>query len=118
MRLSILTISSRTVPSTGHHPYRAGYDSSVAGRLPPWPPGAHTLRVDELSVDELICSAKGCRSLAKWKLLWNNPKLHPPERRKTWLACDDHRESLSSFLSVRGFLRDTEPIDDRDTLEE
>jgi hypothetical protein len=56
------------------------------------------------------CSAKGCRAPAAWRLLWNNPKLHTGERRKTWLACDDHRESLGNFLSVRGFLRDVEPF--------
>jgi hypothetical protein len=60
-------------------------------------------------VPDLVCSAKGCRSDATWALRWNNPKLHPPERRKTWLACDDHRESLGEFLSVRGFLRETVP---------
>ncbi|MER7811054.1 hypothetical protein [Streptomyces sp900116325] len=53
-----------------------------------------------------ICSAKGCRAAAVWVLAWNNPKLHTPERRKTWLACDEHREHLSSFLGVRGFLKD------------
>ncbi|HEY3481496.1 MAG TPA: hypothetical protein VGL02_21580, partial [Streptomyces sp.] len=29
-----------------------------------------------------------------------------PERRKTWLACDAHREHLSQFLGMRGFLKD------------
>jgi surfactin synthase thioesterase subunit len=53
-----------------------------------------------------ICSAKGCRVAAVWVLAWNNPKLHTPERRKTWLACDEHREHLSQFLGVRGFLKD------------
>lgn len=53
-----------------------------------------------------VCSAKGCRRAAVWVLAWNNPKLHTPERRKTWLACDEHREHLSSFLGVRGFLKD------------
>ncbi|MCY7402960.1 MAG: acetone carboxylase, partial [Nocardioides sp.] len=41
-----------------------------------------------------------------WELLWNNPKIHAPERRKTWLACEDHRVSLSDFLGARGFLKD------------
>jgi hypothetical protein len=41
-----------------------------------------------------------------WTLSWNNPKLHSPERRKTWLACDDHRAPLSGFLDARGFLRE------------
>jgi hypothetical protein len=60
--------------------------------------------------DELRCSAKGCHAPASWSLLWNNPKLHTPDRRKTWLACDAHRESLSDFLGARGFLRDVEPL--------
>src|SRR5690606_26999905 len=54
-----------------------------------------------------ICSAKGCRDAAVWVLAWNNPKIHPPERRKTWLACEDHREHLGRFLGVRGLLRET-----------
>ncbi|MFD7528346.1 hypothetical protein ACFV8E_12265 [Streptomyces sp. NPDC059849] len=53
-----------------------------------------------------ICSAKGCRADAVWVLAWNNPKLHTPERRKTWLACEEHREYLSSFLDVRSFLKE------------
>jgi len=57
-----------------------------------------------------ICSAKGCRNGAAWVLAWNNPKLHTPERRKTWTACDGHRESLASFLKTRGFLRETLPM--------
>nr|WP_203808053.1 hypothetical protein [Actinoplanes tereljensis] len=52
------------------------------------------------------CSAKGCRASAVWALHWNNPKLHTPEYRKIWLACDDHRESLGTFLELRGFLRE------------
>jgi hypothetical protein len=53
-----------------------------------------------------VCSAKGCRSKASYGLLWNNPKLHTPERRKVWLACDDHADPLSDFLSKKGFLKD------------
>lgn len=34
--------------------------------------------------------------------------LHAPERRKTWLACDEHREHLTAFLTVRGFMRESE----------
>jgi hypothetical protein len=41
--------------------------------------------------------------------LWNNPKLHTPERRKTWLACETHRSTLGDFLGARGFLRDVVP---------
>ena len=60
---------------------------------------------DEIGAGE-ICSAKDCRQPAAYDLQWNNPKIHTPERRKHWLACPDHRDSLSAFLSARGFLRD------------
>lgn len=56
------------------------------------------------------CSAKGCSADAVWALRWNNPALHTPERRKLWAACDEHREHLSQFLDVRGFLRDVVPL--------
>lgn len=57
------------------------------------------------------CSAKDCRADASCALRWNNPKIHAPERRKVWLACDAHREHLSRFLDSRGFLRDVVPLD-------
>lgn len=60
----------------------------------------------------MVCSAKACRQPAQWGLLWNNPKLHTPERRKVWLGCDEHRVTLGDFLSLRGFLRDTVPVDE------
>ena len=59
--------------------------------------------------DRAVCSAKGCQNEAVWDLQWNNPKIHTPERRKSWLACDEHRGSLSDFLGARGFLRDVVP---------
>ena len=59
----------------------------------------------------VTCSARDCRAPAVWALRWNNPKLHTPERRKTWTACDEHRESLSAFLDRRGFLKEVEPLD-------
>ncbi|MFJ2178311.1 hypothetical protein ACIQVO_14610 [Streptomyces sp. NPDC101062] len=65
-----------------------------------------------------VCSAKGCRDAAVWVLAWNNPKLHTPERRKTWLACDAHREHLSSFLGVRGFLKDVVTLEEWEGREE
>jgi hypothetical protein len=64
-----------------------------------------------------ICSAKGCRAAAEWVLAWNNPKIHAEERRKTWLACEEHREHLSKFLGVRGFLKDVVPLQDWDFTE-
>ena len=60
--------------------------------------------------DEVVCSAKGCRSAALHVLVWNNPKLHTAGREKTWVACDEHRGSLSQYLDVRGFLRRVDPL--------
>ena len=62
--------------------------------------------------DERVCSAKGCRQPALWGLLWNNPRLHTTERRKTWLACDEHREHLETFLGSRSFLREVVPVNE------
>ena len=47
-----------------------------------------------------------------WQVRWNNPKLHTPDRRKVWLACDEHRQSLSDFLAARNFLKDVVPHDE------
>lgn len=70
------------------------------------------LGADPVTADELVCSAKGCRAEARWGLLWNNPRLHTPERRKVWLACDDHREHLEQFLGARAFWKQTVPVGD------
>jgi hypothetical protein len=59
------------------------------------------------------CSAKGCTAPAAWELRWNNPKLHTPDRRKVWLACDQHKASLGDFLAARSFLRDVVPHEDQ-----
>jgi hypothetical protein len=59
----------------------------------------------------LTCSARGCQNDAVWVLLWNNPKLHTPDRRKSWLACDEHRTTLGEFLTARGFLKDTVTVE-------
>lgn len=56
-----------------------------------------------------LCSARGCQALAAHQLLWNNPKLHADDRRKVWLACEAHRESLAEFLAARSFLREVVP---------
>ena len=60
----------------------------------------------------MVCSAKGCRAEARHVLVWNNPKLHTADREKTWVACDEHRDSLSGFLDLRGFLKRVEPLQD------
>lgn len=58
----------------------------------------------------LLCSARGCREPASYDLQWNNPKIHTTDRRKHWLACDDHRDSLAQFLSARSFLKEVLPL--------
>lgn len=64
----------------------------------------------EPSSDLVRCSAKGCHSPAVHVLVWNNPKVHTPEREKTWVACEQHRGSLSDHLDVRGFLLRVDPL--------
>jgi hypothetical protein len=60
--------------------------------------------------EPLTCSSRGCRASATWELRWNNPRLHDEERRKVWLACDEHKVSLSDFLAARSFLREVVPV--------
>ncbi|MFC7550111.1 hypothetical protein [Plantactinospora sp. GCM10030261] len=67
--------------------------------------------------DPLVCSARGCRAPAAWQLRWNNPRLHDAARRKTWLACAEHRNTLGDFLTARGFLREVAPVTASHTLE-
>ena len=93
---------------------------SDAGWLPPWLSGialsrgrlvaAYADRVSDAGSIDPVCSAKGCTAPAQYQLLWNNPKIHTPDRRKTWLACDEHEEHLRTFLSARGFWKATEPF--------
>lgn len=65
--------------------------------------------MSETGAEPETCSAKGCQQPARHQLRWNNPKIHTPERRKVWLACEDHRDSLGDFLGARGFLREVAP---------
>ena len=56
------------------------------------------------------CSRKGCRANATMQLLWNNPKIHTVERRKIWLACDDHVAWLEDYLQGRSLWKETLPL--------
>lgn len=60
--------------------------------------------------EDLICSAKGCNAEAVHQVVWNNPKLHTPDRRKIWLACPEHEPSLRGFLDARDFYLETVPV--------
>jgi hypothetical protein len=62
--------------------------------------------------ESVVCSAKGCREVASHAVVWNNPKLHSADRRKVWLACDDHRQSLADFVGLRGFLIEVIPVEE------
>lgn len=48
--------------------------------------------------------------MATHAVIWRNPKLHTVSRRKVWTACPDHRDSLSSFVDLRGFLIEVIPM--------
>jgi hypothetical protein len=88
-----------------HHLFPGGF-----ARIPT--PG-HLMEAPEPSPERaLVCSAKGCRAPATTALKWNNPKIHDPDRRKTWLACPEHEASLAEFLDLRGFLRERVPVSD------
>lgn len=63
----------------------------------------------DVDLETPTCSAKACRAAARHVLVWNNPKVHTPDREKTWTACEAHRASLSEHLDVRGFLRRVDP---------
>ena len=76
----------------------------------PVPPACQAGRVSNPE-SSAICSARGCRAAATWAVVWNNPRLHAPDREKVWAACDEHRQSLADYLAVRSFLRRVEPLE-------
>ncbi|MBK0421361.1 hypothetical protein JD292_04645 [Leucobacter sp. CSA2] len=49
------------------------------------------------------CSRARCTAEARWAIVWRNPKIHAADRRKTWLACEAHRDELRDFLAARDF---------------
>lgn len=63
-----------------------------------------------MTAEAARCSAKGCTVDAVWAIEWRNPKIHDETRRKTWLACEEHRVTLSDFLGMRGFPLEVVPF--------
>jgi hypothetical protein len=57
-----------------------------------------------------VCSRKGCREDASWQLLWNNPRIHTPDRRKAWASCPSHVEWFEEYLRDRGLWKETLPL--------
>ena len=60
--------------------------------------------------DAAICSRAGCRATAAWRIDWRNPRIHAADRRKTWVACDEHVGYLRDFLATRDFPVEVAPL--------
>ncbi|MBF4462371.1 hypothetical protein ITJ46_06465 [Rathayibacter sp. VKM Ac-2878] len=60
--------------------------------------------------DAHSCSRAGCHTTATWAIRWRNPAIHTEERRKTWLACEEHLGFLREFLAAREFPLSVEPL--------
>lgn len=56
------------------------------------------------------CSRAGCRAPATAQVVWRNPRIHAADRRKVWLACDEHVGFLRDFLAARDFPVAVEPF--------
>lgn len=67
---------------------------------------------DDSEGSDPVCSRAGCRAAARWRIDWRNPRIHGPERRKSWTACDDHVGYLRDFLAAREFPVEVEPLAD------
>ncbi|WP_374206508.1 hypothetical protein [Microbacterium sp. VKM Ac-2923] len=67
------------------------------------PPVAPQPAVEHTPAEQTECSRAGCRNDAVWALRWRNPRIHAADRRKTWVACDEHVVYLREFLSARDF---------------
>ncbi|KAF2416627.1 hypothetical protein [Microbacterium sp. B35-30] len=59
---------------------------------------------------DATCSRAGCRAAAGWRIDWRNPRIHAADRRKTWVACDEHVGYLRDFLSARDFPVSVAPL--------
>ncbi|MGI8394087.1 hypothetical protein ACSHWG_00505 [Leucobacter sp. Z1108] len=65
----------------------------------------------------LECSRAACRERATAAIHWRNPKIHGEERRKTWLACDEHLDFLRDYLTTRSFPVEVSPISGEEIVE-
>lgn len=57
------------------------------------------------------CSRAGCQAEAKSLIEWRNPKVHSPDRVKTWAGCDDHTRYLIDYLEARKFFLGTKTLE-------
>ncbi|GLI28891.1 hypothetical protein ARHIZOSPH14_31330 [Agromyces rhizosphaerae] len=67
--------------------------------------------------EALTCSRAGCTERATHRIDWRNPRIHAADRRKTWLACDEHVGYLRDFLAARDFPLEVGPIADDPTAD-
>lgn len=61
-------------------------------------------------MNDIECSRAGCRASARWRVIWRNPRIHSADRRKIWVACDDHVAYLREFVAARDFPVTVEPL--------
>lgn len=61
-------------------------------------------------MNDIECSRAGCRASARWRVIWRNPRIHSADRRKIWVACDDHVAYLREFVAARDFPVSVEPL--------
>ncbi len=85
--------------------------SPVAVRHHSFHLAGHDLLEDPMTDPDEPTSARprAARRPPTWELLWNNPKLHTPDRRKIWLACDEHRAVALRLPRRAQFLKDVVP---------
>lgn len=62
-----------------------------------------TIIVINEAIENPVCSRAECKNPAEFKIEWRNPKIHDESRTKTWLACAEHKDYLSEYLSARNF---------------
>ena len=74
--------------------------------------GQPTCQADQISdqVSSAIRSARGCQAAATRAVVWNNSRLHTPDREKIWVACGEHKQPLADYLAARSFLKRVERL--------
>lgn len=65
-------------------------------------------------IDRAVCSRAGCHAAASWVVVWRNPRIHAPDRRKMWTACDEHVDYLRGYLAAREFPVEVEALGARE----
>lgn len=54
-------------------------------------------------MNESKCSRANCSASALYLIDWANPMIHCGERKKTWAACEEHKNFLVDFVKARNF---------------